>query len=82
MVATEELDELMAEFTAKLTDLRAQYEVSGDTLNGETAVESGYYDELNVLLAKYRTLLFDAALDYITDDVAIDLITELLENHD
>lgn len=56
--------------------------MSGDTLNGETAVESGYYDELNVLLAKYRTLLFDAALDYITDDVAIDLMTELLENHD
>lgn len=80
--ATEDLDELMVEFAAKLEDLRAKYEVSGDTLNGRASIENRYYDELNVLLTKYRALLFDAALDYVSDDTAIDLMTELLEDED
>lgn len=77
---TEELDEIMAEFASKLSDLRAKYEVNGDTLNGKAEIEVSYYDELNALLAKYRTLLFDAALDYVSDDTAIDLMGSLLED--
>src|SRR5476651_2703823 len=60
--SSDEIDELMAEFVNKTADLRAKYEVTGDLLNGESAVENDYYDELNKLLTMYRTLLFETAI--------------------
>lgn len=76
------LENIMSEFASKVTDLQAKYEVMGDTLNAKTTLETDYYDELNVLLAKYRTLLFDAVMDYVSDDPAIDLMIELLGDKD
>lgn len=75
---TETFDEHLIEFAEKIADLRAKYEVSGDMLNGETAVDAPYHDELNALLAQYRGLLFDDSLDYVSDDTAIDLIEDVL----
>jgi hypothetical protein len=79
---TELLEEYMTEFAAKIRDLRAKYEVTGESLNGKASLAEKYYGELNLLLTKYRTLLFGAAMDYVSDDVAIDLIVELVQDSD
>lgn len=78
---SEELDELMADFASKIADLQAKYEVRDDTLNGKTRLGVDYYHALNTLLTKYRTRLFEAALDYVSDDTAIDLMRDLLEDN-
>ena len=52
--STEYIDEIIAEFADKAADLRAKYEVTGDILNGESAIENDYYEKLSTLLTKYR----------------------------
>lgn len=72
----------MMEFATKFADLQAKHEVSGDPPNGRSSLESEYYKELNLLMAKYRALFFEAAMDYIVNDTATNLMVELVQNDD
>lgn len=79
-IDADEIEDIMTEFASKVADIRAKYEVTGDTRNADTSLEGEYYDELNALQTEYRTKLFDAMMDYISDDDAIGFMIELLEN--
>lgn len=75
--ATQDMDEILARFAAEVADLREKYEVKGDLLDGESVAEVAYYDELNALLGKTRLAIFDAAMSYIEDDTALNLMLDL-----
>jgi hypothetical protein len=78
----EEIDRIMATFADKVADLRAKYEVEDDLLNASPLPEVPYYDELSALLADSRRSLFDAFMETIADDTAIELMLDVLHGGD